>query len=66
MPGRSQDRRQVLHEQRRDAPGALQGILDNVRAIVPPVDEPRALGAECQQLWERLTRSAIGQDAALA
>lgn len=53
---------QVLYKQRRDAPEALHGLIHNVRAIVPPVEEPRALGAECQDLYERLTKSATGQD----
>jgi histidine ammonia-lyase len=53
---------QVLFKQGRSAPGALHALVDNVRAIVPPVEEPRALGAECQHLYERLTQSATGQD----
>jgi histidine ammonia-lyase len=51
---------QVLHKQGREAPEALRGLVYNVRAIVPPVEEPRALGAECQHLLERLTQGAIG------
>jgi histidine ammonia-lyase len=57
---------QVLYKQGRDAPGALRGLVDNVRAIVGPVDEPRLLGVDCQHLWERLTRSATGRDAPIA
>lgn len=57
---------QVLYKQGVDAPEALRGLVAGVRAIVPPVDEPRPLGAECQCLWERLTRSATGLDAPLA
>jgi histidine ammonia-lyase len=53
---------QVLHKQGREAPEALRGLVDNVRAIVPPVDEPRALGTECQHLYDRLTQGAIGLD----
>jgi len=56
---------QVLYKQRRDAPEALHALIDNVRAIVPPVEEPRALGAECQHLYERLTQAATGQGAPL-
>jgi histidine ammonia-lyase len=57
---------QALYKQRRGAPSMLQRLVENVRAFVPPVDEPRPLGAECQLLWERLTRSAIGRDAPVA
>ncbi|MBV9916478.1 MAG: aromatic amino acid lyase [Solirubrobacterales bacterium] len=57
---------QVLYKQGRDAPEALRGVVDNVRAIVRPVNGPRLLGAECQHLWERLTRSATGQDTPIA
>jgi histidine ammonia-lyase len=57
---------QTLYKQGRDAPAALDGLVDNVRAIVPPVDAPRPLGAECQLLWERLTRSATGRDVPIA
>ena len=54
---------QVLYKQGRSAPEALDRLVSNVRAIVPPVDEPRALGAECQRLYERLTQGATGEDA---
>ena len=52
---------QVLYKQGRSAPDALQGLVANVRSIVPPVDQPRALGGECQRLYERLTEGATGQ-----
>jgi histidine ammonia-lyase len=57
---------QVLHKQQRDAPEALRDLVANVRAIVAPIDEPRQLGAECQHLYQRLTRGATGQDAPFA
>jgi histidine ammonia-lyase len=56
---------QVLYKQGRDAPEALHTLVHNVRAIVPPVEEPRALGAECQHLYERLTQGATGQEVPL-
>jgi len=34
--------------------------LEHVRVSVPPVDEVRALGRECQHLFERLTNAATG------
>ncbi|HTU28822.1 MAG TPA: aromatic amino acid lyase [Solirubrobacteraceae bacterium] len=51
---------QVLHKRGEHAPEPLRGLLDSVRAIVPPVDEPRPLGVECQRLYERLTDAATG------
>jgi histidine ammonia-lyase len=57
---------QVLYKQGLHAPEALRGLVDSVRAFVPPVDEPRALGAECQHLYERLTQGATGQDVPFA
>lgn len=54
---------QVLHGQGRRAPEPLCGLVERVRAIVAPVEEPRALGAECQLLYERLTAGAVGPDA---
>ena len=51
---------QALYVQKRDPPNALRSLVDRVRAIVPPVDQPRPLGGECQALLEQLTRSATG------
>ncbi len=51
---------QVLHRQGRPAPEPLRDLVDSVRAIVAPVDEPRALGVECQRLYERMTDGATG------
>lgn len=54
---------QALHRDGREAPDALRELLVNVRAIVPPVEEPRPLGIECQQLYERLVDGATGDAA---
>ena len=51
---------QALYKQNRDAPEMLRPLIEQVRAIVPPVDEVRALGRECQLLFERLTDTATG------
>jgi histidine ammonia-lyase len=53
---------QVLYKKGRDAPDALHGLVCNVRAIVPPVEQQRPLGAECQHLYERMTQGATGQE----
>jgi histidine ammonia-lyase len=51
---------QALYRQQREAPKPIGGLIDTVRSIVPPVDEPRPIGRECQRLYERLTDLAIG------
>jgi histidine ammonia-lyase len=51
---------QVLHREARPAPEPLRDLLNSVRAIVAPVDEPRPLGVECQRLYERMTDAATG------
>jgi histidine ammonia-lyase len=51
---------QALHRGGGAVPGPMRALVDDVRAIVPPVDEPRPLGADCQRLYERLTRGATG------
>ncbi len=51
---------QSLHRQEREAPKPLGGLIDTVRSIVPPVDEPRPIGRECQRLYQRLTDLATG------
>jgi hypothetical protein len=38
----------------------MRGLIEHVRSIVPPVDEPRPIGSECQRLYERLTDAATG------
>jgi hypothetical protein len=39
----------------------MRGLVEHVRSIVPPVDEPRPIGSECQRLYERLTDVATGK-----
>jgi histidine ammonia-lyase len=53
---------QALHKQGREAPPALRDLVEHVRSIVAPVDEPRPLSSECQRLYESFTRAATGQD----
>jgi histidine ammonia-lyase len=53
---------QALYKQRREAPEPLRGLVEQIRSSVPPVDQPRPLGAECQRLYERFTAAAIGDD----
>ena len=52
---------QALYKQNREAPEMLRPLVDEVRSVVPPVGEVRALGRECQQLFERLTATATGE-----
>jgi histidine ammonia-lyase len=51
---------QALYRQGREAPKTIRGLMEHVRSIVPPVDEPRPIGSECQRLYERLTDLATG------
>jgi histidine ammonia-lyase len=57
---------QALYQQGREAPAPLRGLVELVRSIVPPVDGLRPIGAECRHLHERLTRTAIGEQAPIA
>jgi histidine ammonia-lyase len=41
---------QALHVTRREAPLALHGFVENLRAIVPPVEGDRVLGPELNRL----------------
>ena len=41
---------QALHVTRRQAPLALHGFVENLRAIVPPVEGDRVLGPELNRL----------------
>ncbi len=50
---------QALHITDRDPPPALCGFLDEVRAIVPPVDADRVLGPELALLAERFTEQSV-------
>jgi histidine ammonia-lyase len=52
---------QALYKQNREAPEMLRPLVDEIRSVVPPVGEVRALGRECQQLFERLTATATGE-----
>jgi hypothetical protein len=52
---------QALHRRQREAPPALRGLVEDVRAIVAPVEDPRPIGSECQQLYEQLTAAALGE-----
>ena len=51
---------QALYRQRREAPKPVRDLVEHVRSIVAPVDEPRPIGSECQRLYERLTDAATG------
>jgi histidine ammonia-lyase len=51
---------QALYRQGREAPNTMRGLVEHVRSIVPPVDEPRPIGSECQRLYERITDVATG------
>ncbi len=57
---------QALQKQGRQTPDALRGLVDHVRSIVPPIDESRPIGSECQRLYERFTGAATGQDAPIS
>jgi histidine ammonia-lyase len=49
---------QTLHMQDRQPPAALAPMLRQVRAAVPPIDSPRPLGREVQQLAETYSHDA--------
>ncbi len=51
---------QALYRQGREAPKPMRDLIEHVRSIVSPVDEPRPIGSECQRLYERLTDAATG------
>jgi histidine ammonia-lyase len=53
---------QALYKQNREAPEMLRPLVEGVRVIVPPVAELRALGRDCQRLFERLTLAATGDE----
>ena len=50
---------QALHVTDRNAPPPLSGLLDEVRAIVPPVDADRVLGPELARLSEHFTQQVF-------
>jgi histidine ammonia-lyase len=57
---------QALHVTGRRAPPPLSALLDEVRAIVPPVDADRMLGPELARLSEHFTRQVFSAEPAEA
>jgi histidine ammonia-lyase len=53
---------QALHVTDRHPPTALRPILDQVRAIVPPVDADRVLGPELARLAAQFTSQAFSAE----
>jgi histidine ammonia-lyase len=47
---------QALHVAGHQPPPNLRSLVEQVRAVFPPVTEPRALGADCQRLTEAFAR----------
>ena len=47
---------------RRGVPAGVSGLLEDVRALVPPVEEDRVLGSELQQLAAHLTGTVLAED----
>jgi histidine ammonia-lyase len=54
---------QALHVTSRRAPPPLSALLDEVRAIVPPVDADRVLGPELARLAEHFTQQVFSAEA---
>ncbi len=50
---------QALHVARRKPPANLQALLGEIRSVFPPVEQPRALGADCQRLAAAFTQQAF-------
>jgi histidine ammonia-lyase len=55
---------QALHVTDRDAPQPLSRFLDEVRAIVPPVDADRVLGPELARLSGHFTKHVFSPEQA--
>jgi histidine ammonia-lyase len=53
---------QALYVTERPAPPALRGFLEELRAIVPPVEGDRVLGPELKQLADHFTAKAFSAD----
>jgi histidine ammonia-lyase len=53
---------QALHVAGRDAPQPLSRFLDDVRAIVPPVEADRVLGPELARLSSHFTRQVFSAE----
>jgi histidine ammonia-lyase len=47
---------QALHVGEREPPPNLRSLVGEVRAALPPVTEPRALGEDCQRLADAFTQ----------
>ena len=43
---------QALHRAACEPPSGLRSIFSQIRDVFPPVDEPRPLGNDCEQLAE--------------
>jgi histidine ammonia-lyase len=50
---------QALHVAGREPPANLRLLIEEIRAVFPPVEEPRALGEECRRLAAAFTRQAF-------
>ena len=50
---------QALHVTQRDAPPRLAPFVEMVRALVPPIVEPRALGPEIERLQALITNKVF-------
>ena len=50
---------QALHVARHEPPPNLSALVDEIRAIFPPVERPRALGGDCQSLARAFTQQAF-------
>jgi histidine ammonia-lyase len=50
---------QALHVDAHEPPPNLRALVDEIRAAFPPVDQPRALGEDCQRLTDAFARYAF-------
>lgn len=50
---------QALHVGGQTPPRNLRALVSEVRAVCPPVEQPRALGEDCRRLAEAFTRQAF-------
>jgi histidine ammonia-lyase len=50
---------QALHVAGREPPPNLRGLVEETRAVFPPVERPRALGEDSRRLAEAFTRRAF-------
>jgi len=56
---------QAFYVSDRQAPPALRGFVDMVRAVVPPLHDDRVLGPELGRLADRITHYVFGDDDAI-